>query len=170
LATLLPPGTKLPDLPSIREGLAELAAEFTASSTTEVPTGNPANLPSILEGLSELAPEFSASPPEQPGLAEALPRPLESPTKPIGVGELPPEGAAQFAMTREAEGPVESLTGVFPIELGQATVTTLTGAEVVEDESTPEPSIASSLQQDQAPMVVAKSPTRWLRFRRPGVS
>jgi hypothetical protein len=174
LATLLPPGTKLPDLPSIRQGLAELAAEFTTSSTTELPTGNPANLPSILEGLSELASEFSASPPEQPGPSEALPRALESPerssTKPTRVDELPSEGAVQCAMAREAEGSVESSAGVLSIELDQATVTTRTGAELVEEASMPEPSIASSLQQDQAPMVGAKSRTRWLRFRRLGAS
>src|SRR6185312_16408220 len=101
LAALLPSGTKLPDLPSIREGLAELAAEFTVSSTTQPLTANPANRPSILEGLSELALEFSASPPEQPRPAEALPGPLgssgHSPTKPNSVDELPTEGAVQFA-------------------------------------------------------------------------
>lgn len=173
LAALPPPGT-LPDLPSIREGLAELAAEFTTSSTTERSPGNPADLPSILEGLSELASEFSASPPGQPGPAEALPRPPESSerssTKPTRADELPAEGAGQCAMRREAEGPVDSSAGVLSVELGQATVTTRTGAELVEEASMAEASIASSLQEDQAPMVGAKSRTRWLRFRRLGAS
>lgn len=177
LAALLPAGTKLPDLPSIREGLAELAAEFTVSSTTQPLTANPANRPSILEGLSELALEFSASPPEQPRPAEALPGPLgssgRSPTKPNRVDELPIEGAVQFATRREDEGPVESLPGILPIELNQATVTTQAEAELVAahpvgEDSTLEPSIASPLQQDPAPVEVAKSRPRWLRFRRPG--
>jgi len=172
LAALQPAAaSKLPDLPSIREGLAELAAEFTAPSTEQPFAAEPASLPAVLEGLSELVAEFSASPPEllrAPMLGPHTPPiepPAQLPTMAARLDELPAEGAAQFAVKREAEPPVEA---------DQATATGRTGTELsvcalpIEEESAPRPAIASPLQQNQVPVTVAKGRPWWLRFRRPG--
>ena len=170
LAALQPTAaSKLPDLPSIREGLTELAAEFTAPSTEQPFAAEPASLPAVLEGHSELVAEFSASPPEllrAPMLGPHTP-PIEPPaaSDATRLDELPAEGAAPFAVKRESEPPVEA---------DQATATRRTGTELsvcalpIEEESAPRPAIASLLQQNQVPVTVAKGRPRWLRFRRPG--
>lgn len=177
LAALQPVTPKSPDPPSIRDGLAELAAEFTASSTEQPLGTEPASLPSILEGLSELARQFSVSPPEllrAPTLEAPTPPvdpPVRFPTKPAGLDELPAQGAVPFAMRREAEGPIDPPV-VLPIELDRSTVTARTGIDPVaalpvEGESAPERGFVSPLQQDQVPVAVAKGRPRWLRLRRP---
>jgi hypothetical protein len=159
LAALPPMATQSPDLPSIREGLAALAAEFPPLST------EPVGLPSILEGLSELVAEFSVSLPasvEPSTPAEAPAHPGESPVRlPTG-----PAGLHEWAAERAAEPPV-----IPRAEVDQATATPQGDTKSVpglpvERVSAPEPDTALPIQQDRMPVAVTKSRPWWLR--RPG--
>jgi hypothetical protein len=173
LIALQPGSMKPAGLPSIREGLAELAAEFMAPSMEPPLAAEPTSLSPILDGLSELMAEFSVSPPGPLSPPTPAETPMQTAEPPEArVDELRAEEAPRLAAELEAEGRVEPPI-VLPIKHDQAKVEMLAGAmsarPVVKREPAHEPPPLSPLQQ--APMPVMSVQRRpWWQFRRSGAS